>query len=208
MALAGCGGGSGKAGKGGMGGTTGTGGMAASAGGGTGGAIGAGGTGGSGTGGGGIGGATGAAGTGGTASCIGYDIDIPSTLVTGTFKINGTTVTSATDWGNLFLRTGAGDTVKLGSTSAGSYSVRVVPGTYDLLYAGGASTSVTAPRNILATLRSVPPPPVFAPPEPAPPPLPARPPSPPLAPASTSGPPEPPLAPPPPVSGCFPIRAS
>jgi len=133
-------------------GAAGTGGGAAGTGGGvggTGGTVGAAGTGGgvAGTGG-------GTAGTGGSVSCVGFDIDVPSALVTGTLKINGVTTTSLTDTGNLSLRNAAGDVATLGATSASSYSVRVVPGTYDLVYQVG-TPGATAPRNTVAKLRSV-----------------------------------------------------
>jgi mono/diheme cytochrome c family protein len=86
-------------------------------------------------------------GTGTTA----LDIDIPSVVLTGTIKINGTSVTSTTDAGELFLKNAAGDGVNLGDTSSGSYSVRVVPGTYDIYYQG-AMPGATAPRNQSAKL--------------------------------------------------------
>src|SRR4029079_1458304 len=75
-------------------------------------------------------------------------------LVTGTLKINGVTTTSLTDTGTLSLRNAAGDVATLGATSARSYSVRVVPGTYDLVYQVG-TPGATAPRNTVAKLRSV-----------------------------------------------------
>jgi len=100
------------------------------------------------------GGGTTGAGGGGTVSCAGLDIDIPSALVTGRFKINGTTVNATTDAGDLSLRTAGGDVVPLGRTSAGSYSVRVVPGTYDLVYQASTPEGV-APRNTAAKLRTV-----------------------------------------------------
>jgi hypothetical protein len=81
------------------------------------------------------------------------DVDVPTVVVTGMMKIAGATVSSATDYGALSLRTAAGDTVALGNTSAGSYSVRVVPGTYDVHYrfmAGGT----LAPRNTNAKIRT------------------------------------------------------
>jgi len=145
--------GAGLAGSGGVTGVAGAGGSASCVGGasaGVSGAAGSDGTAGS-------GGTTGAGagGTGGgAASCAGLDIDIPSALVTGTLKMNGTTVNATTGTGILSLRTAGGDVVPLGTTSASSYSVRVVPGTYDLVYQGG-TTGAAAPVNTAAKLRTV-----------------------------------------------------
>jgi hypothetical protein len=149
----------GTAGTTGAGGTAGTGvsgaggtvtGGAAGAAAGTTGTTGAGGT----TGVGGAVGTTCAGGAGGTASNVGYDIDVPSATVAGTFSINGTPFTSTTDSGGVYLRTAA-DSVILGDISAGSYSVRVVPGTYDVVYTWGGVGDPIAPHNNLAKLRSV-----------------------------------------------------
>jgi hypothetical protein len=67
--------------------------------------------------------------------------------------INGATVTSKTDSGSLSLQTAAGDNVPLGSTSAGSYSVRAIPGSYDIYYRVTAA-GATAPLNKLAKIRT------------------------------------------------------
>jgi len=82
------------------------------------------------------------------------DIDVPAVVTSGTFKIGGAAVTSTADAGNMSLQTADGDFVALGSTSAGTFSMRVVPGTYTLYY-GAASAGATAPRNAAAKLQSV-----------------------------------------------------
>lgn len=81
------------------------------------------------------------------------DIDVPSVVVSGMLKINGATVTSAADAGTLMLRSATGDTVPLGTTSAGSYSIRAVPGSYDVYYQVGTA-GATVPRNVSAKVRS------------------------------------------------------
>jgi len=81
------------------------------------------------------------------------DIDVPSAVVSGTMKINGATVADTKDDGTLSLRTDAGDSVALGITSAGQYSARAIPGTYDLYYRSYTAGTI-APRNLGAKLRS------------------------------------------------------
>jgi hypothetical protein len=60
-------------------------------------------------------------------------------------------VPSLADSGTLWLR-GTVDSVALGATTAASYSVRVIPGSYDLHYQV-ATPGALAPRNSNAKLR-------------------------------------------------------
>jgi hypothetical protein len=142
--------GGGPAGAGG-GGPAGAGGGSAGAGGGSagagGGAADAGAT--AGSGGGGV--AAGGSG-GGTAACIGHDVDVPSVTIAGAIRIGGAMVTNPSDYGILYLINAASDFITLGRSSDGTYAVRGIPGTYDLLYVSGMS--VTAPANMDALLRA------------------------------------------------------
>jgi hypothetical protein len=84
------------------------------------------------------------------------DINVVSTTVTGSLKINGAP-SDAGNSGILQLRSAAGDRVTIGNTSGPSFSARVVPGTYDLFYIRTATpnnTSTAAPANQAAKLRS------------------------------------------------------
>jgi len=142
---------SGTTGSAGAAGTTGTAGV-----GGTTGSAGAAGT----TGSAGIGGTTGTAGAGGGAGtgtrCLGNDVDVRATTVSGTVTINGVAATDPTTKGEgtLFLRNEK-DTARLGSTgnTSGSYSALVIPGTYDLYFGFGAA-GTAVPTNARAKLRS------------------------------------------------------
>lgn len=82
---------------------------------------------------------------------ITLDIDVRTVLATGTVEIDGVVVNEETDGGRLWLRTDYGDELPLGWTSAGMFSARVVPGTYELHYEGTAPSS-RAPFNRDATL--------------------------------------------------------
>jgi len=63
-------------------------------------------------------------------------VNVESTSLQGTIKVGGKTPPlSAYDSGEIYLRNAAGDRVFLGQTRAGSYSRRVVEGTYDVYYA-------------------------------------------------------------------------
>jgi hypothetical protein len=144
---AGTGGGSGGAGVG-------TGGAIGAGGAGTGGAAGTGGipgSGGAGTGGGAGAGTGGAIGTGGVnGGCVRFagslDIDVPSTLVSGTITIDGRPLPGPTDYAELVLRNAYGDSARLGYSKDVTYAARVVPGTYDLFYRMTVPGPV-APRN-------------------------------------------------------------
>jgi hypothetical protein len=75
------------------------------------------------------------------------DVDVPSALVTGSIRINGMTVTSMTDYGNLSVRNGV-DSATVGLSYTGTYSTRIIPGSYDLFYGYGYVTAgPVAPRN-------------------------------------------------------------
>jgi hypothetical protein len=141
----GSGGGRGGAGPGGASATAGDGGMT--------GAAGAGGT----TANGGAGGAIATGGAGGSGSkCLGNDIDLRATTVSGTVKVNGAVVTNATTQGaGSILLTNGEDSAVLGSTSAtgGAYAVLVFPGTYDLYYSV-SEPGTGVPNNAMAKLRS------------------------------------------------------
>jgi len=80
------------------------------------------------------------------------DIDVPSTLITGTIQVGGNFLDKEYDGGRLWLgepKSKAG--IPLAWTSTGKYSVRVLPGTYDLFYQG-TSPSALAPLNPSAKL--------------------------------------------------------
>jgi len=80
------------------------------------------------------------------------DADVPATTVSGVITINGAAL-AAGDTVNLSLRNAAGDTVPIAASSTGSYSARVVPGSYDVTYtAGDAAPGTTTPANQLALI--------------------------------------------------------
>jgi hypothetical protein len=97
------------------------------------------------------GGTTGAGGSG--DSCLGHDIDLRATTVSGTLTVNGVSVTDATTkgGGNFFLRN-AGDSALIGGTT-GPFSALVFPGTYDLYYSQ-ATPGPAVPTNTLAKIQS------------------------------------------------------
>jgi len=79
------------------------------------------------------------------------DIDVVTTVISGTLEIAGMTITEETDGGRMWLRDGNGDDFPIGWTSAGEYSARVIPGTYDVYYQGTQGRNF-APRNTDARL--------------------------------------------------------
>src|SRR6185369_4922853 len=89
------------------------------------------------------------------ASAVSLTVDVPSTTISGTVTLAGA-VSSALANGisYLTLRGAAGDTVPLTITTSGTYSARVIPGTYDLTYGPTAIPPSGAPRNRAAKLRS------------------------------------------------------
>jgi hypothetical protein len=80
------------------------------------------------------------------------DIDLPTVTVSGSFKIAGAAVADPQDYGQLELRDDFGDTVELGKTSDLTYSVKVVPGSYDLYYSIQRGGTI-APVNSSTRLR-------------------------------------------------------
>src|SRR4029077_12604024 len=77
-------------------------------------------------------------------------VDAPTPTVTGVVAINGAAL-AADDTVSLSLRNAAGDTAPIGVSPGGSFSARVVPGTFDVFYAASnvAAGSAT-PINQLA----------------------------------------------------------
>jgi len=68
-------------------------------------------------------------------SPVSLDIDVPLTTVSGTFTVKGATITT---WEHgdciLWLRSAAGEDIEISTTTTGTFSALVVPGTYDLYY--------------------------------------------------------------------------
>jgi hypothetical protein len=82
------------------------------------------------------------------------DIDVASTTVMGSVKINGAP-SDAGNSGILQLRSADGDRVTIAGTVDPTFSTPVVPGTYDLFYvrtAAPGNTSTAAPANHAAKL--------------------------------------------------------
>jgi len=76
------------------------------------------------------------------------------TTIAGTITINGAAL-AGDDTVSLSLRNAAGDSAPIAPASRGTYSARVIPGTFDLyLSAGGADATGAAPRNQRAKLAS------------------------------------------------------
>jgi hypothetical protein len=84
-----------------------------------------------------------------------FDFSVSSVAVAGKITIDGAAVNSDSDYGTLYLRRQGKDQVVLATTSAGSYSTRVEPGTYDLYYEVGPKLETTLappnPRSVLQT---------------------------------------------------------
>jgi len=84
---------------------------------------------------------------------LALNIDVPATTVTGVVTINGAVAGTANGYGEISLRSAAGDSFGIASTSGTSYTALVVPGTYDAYY--GINLSGTgAPRNSAAKIVS------------------------------------------------------
>ena len=82
-------------------------------------------------------------------------VDIGSVAVAGTITIDGASVTSKSDYGTLYFGTEAGDKIELATTTTGSYSTRVIPGTYDIFYAVGVPLQASvAPINTYGKVAS------------------------------------------------------
>ena len=79
------------------------------------------------------------------------DIDVRTTVISGTVEIAGSLLDKEWDGGRLWLRTDYGDELPLGWTLAGTFSARILPGAYDVYYEGTSASSL-APRNTDAKL--------------------------------------------------------
>lgn len=76
-----------------------------------------------------------------------FDIEIPTVRISGSVMVDGVRLYDARDYGDLFLRdVHENRLVALGPTFLGAYSVEVLPGRYEVIYAGRSSTGV-APLN-------------------------------------------------------------
>ncbi len=81
-----------------------------------------------------------------------FDIDIPSTSVSGTITVNGASAGTG-DHGTLMLLSATGDFAPFASTAGGAYSARLIPGMYDLYYSHAGKIGDTTPMNTLIKLR-------------------------------------------------------
>jgi len=93
----------------------------------------------------------------GNSGATQLDVDVPSTIVTGTLNINGAPAAAGPNSGIVSLRAGETDRVNIGNTANPTFSARVVPGMYDIYYtraAGPANTTTPAPANHAALLGS------------------------------------------------------
>lgn len=96
-------------------------------------------------------------GSGGAAPevCLGPDIDVTSGTLSGAIKIAGAEGGSTTpDFGKVFLKGSDGGVVPLADTWRGSYSARVLAGTYQLVYAA-VSAEGLVPANTFYPLTTV-----------------------------------------------------
>ena len=80
------------------------------------------------------------------------DVDLPIVTVSGAFTINGAAVSDPNESGGILLRSDLREMIRIGTTSALSYSVGLVPGVYDVYY-GSDGNGAVAPRNANAKLR-------------------------------------------------------
>ena len=80
------------------------------------------------------------------------DIDLPSVTVTGALTVAGAAVSNPQEEGVLWLQTDAGDYIDLGTTSALSYTVTLLPGQYDVYYKVDSGGTVV-PTNTNAKIR-------------------------------------------------------
>lgn len=81
------------------------------------------------------------------------NIDVPSVPVEGVIRIDGLPPETE-DSAYLVLRNAAGDQALILWNADGGYSVRVVPGTYDLFYSQGRAATSPVPANQLARLQA------------------------------------------------------
>ena len=86
-------------------------------------------------------------------SALALDVDIPATAVSGLITVNGAAISDYNQGqGVINLVNAAGDSVRLGTTTAGAYSVLVVPGTYDVQYTL-SHIGPSLPYNTAATIK-------------------------------------------------------
>lgn len=86
---------------------------------------------------------------------LSLDIDIPTVEVAGSFAFDDVPAPgSDVENGRVSLVTAGGDSVLLGETRFGSYSRRVVPGSYDVVYEALVGAEI-APANTRAVLRTL-----------------------------------------------------
>ena len=79
-------------------------------------------------------------------AAMSIDIDVPAATLAGQFSLtSGPVPMTASDGGQLYLRTPGGDSVLLGDSFTASYAANMVAGTYGVYYRSEAS--VTMPQN-------------------------------------------------------------
>jgi len=84
-----------------------------------------------------------------------HDIDVPTTRITGAIEIDGSTVMSGLDNGDLELRdVDTGDRFLLGGTQDGDFDAIVLPGVYDVIYTS-RQTGPLAPLNRGSVVQTV-----------------------------------------------------
>lgn len=83
-----------------------------------------------------------------------FDVDIPTVRLSGAFSFDGLDAPDApTEYGRITLR-GVDDEINLGETRAGGYGVRVLPGTYDVVYEAVIGAEI-APANQRAVVTTI-----------------------------------------------------
>ena len=83
-------------------------------------------------------------------------IDIPSVVVSGKLTLGGAALSNSDDDGTLSLATDEGDAIALGRLSAGTFSTRVIPGTYDIYFdVMFQAVGTLAPLNHRGKIKSV-----------------------------------------------------
>jgi len=90
------------------------------------------------------------------SSPLSLTVDVPATIVSGKVTINGAGGAANAFFGAkiLTLRSTAGDQVDLPLDADGSYSMRVIPGTYDVVYDNAQANLAQAPRNDSTKIKS------------------------------------------------------
>jgi hypothetical protein len=81
----------------------------------------------------------------------GFDIDVPMITVSGSRTVNGQAVSAPGSGILYFVDPSTGDRASLGSLEDSTYSVELVPGTYDIVYELGAEAD-GVPHNMAAVL--------------------------------------------------------